>query len=720
MLPPLCPSPRLYRRLPTPRPLQRPLRHRPAVENTSRPGADPTDTSLGFENFCHTILVDRGLVCSVHTEKDLITLLQVIHEYNMAHPSEDQRVLVRVAAGTKNPPSNDQPADQHEEEQNADAIPYSSFSYSFSLTPCVLSHVVIRLVGDAFRSVQWANQGKLQVSVGPNLAIGELEDILWEQYNAMIPSTPLIPYVTLVGLMGNAGHGTGRDTGAVAGLLTSVRLIQLDGTPRTITNTDPAFPVITGAHLGAFGVITGVTIQCYPAKKFQSTKTPMCFYDLVQKAKEGMFLNESYTSVMYMPSYSANEFDAGGPLAVQVVVGQLVDTSVPDVNSDESKRRFGEFAMSAGVGFLDALELPFVLAEHPDLIPTMMKVIAAAEIGTEAEEQTGPFHTISHWASAFPWALDDIDVVVPCDDANTDTILEVLAGLQEQLTVSQKAGHYPIVDAVYLRFIKGTAGGMSTSQITPPTTASHHFLCFDVVSNLAIPGYLDFKKAMTVILIDDLHGKPHWGKTVDSDTDFQSMYGQQYTLFKAQVEAFAAAAGYSGWSSLPLVNPFLRMILSNEQMRPVEPVEPVVINHPVPHTMVNGVRVAKSKQQVDQCTVKLRDRVDDWMRTNQLGQHKTTAGSRTMAARSTGTPPHGVRQVAPDERIRNAAEHSKLQHQRRMRRSGLKAVGHTAGSVVSASPNVITDDTRAFADMEPQLQELLTKLNQRTGVTAVV
>ncbi|CAF3813528.1 unnamed protein product [Rotaria sp. Silwood1] len=173
---------------------------------------------------------------------------------------------------------------------------------SFSVSPCVEAHVILHLVGEEFDKIIING---VMVTVGCNVQIGPLEATLYHNKPGLsLPVSPLIPWVTLVGLAANAGHGTGLNQPAIAGLIESITMVKANGKLKTITKDDADFDVINGAHLGLFGLVTEVTIKCIPACKLKATTYAWSLNEFFRQVEEKkLYETNEYVSVMYIPTY---------------------------------------------------------------------------------------------------------------------------------------------------------------------------------------------------------------------------------------------------------------------------------------------------------------------------------------------------------------------------------------------------------------------------------
>lgn len=171
------------------------------------------------------------------------------------------------------------------------------------------------------------------VTVGANVQIGQLEATMYQWGKSLsLPISPLIPWVTLVGLTANAGHGTGLNQPVMTGLIKSITMIKANGQIKNITEDDPDFNVINGAHLGLFGLVTQVAIKCIPACKLKVTKYAWSLNEFFKQVEENnLYEKNEYVSVMYVPTYHELN-DEKDHTNINVVVGKQVPIKTPNSN----------------------------------------------------------------------------------------------------------------------------------------------------------------------------------------------------------------------------------------------------------------------------------------------------------------------------------------------------------------------------------------------------
>ena len=512
---------------------------------------------LGFSNFCRTFTQPHCLRLTLTSEREVQSFARFVHKFNSGREAQ-QRLRVRVAAGQNklagqevNTGSND-----------SGRVDYSAWSHSHALTSCTEAHVVVHLSSPAFQVVEVADAARCHVRVGPNVAIGEVEERLWHDSGLFLGTSSVSPHLTVCGLCANAGHGSGRDMPSIAGLLVAARFVLADGEVRELSrDKDADFATLFGAHLGAFGIMTSMTLQARPACKLQQELVETNFAGLLQHVEAGVFSCHEYTTVLYQPTYRHDEFAPSCTPNVQLMSGDLVPVSRPDVNN-RTWGNVGRWVVSTFARMVDHFRLFEFVARHPFCIPILMRIVlwfVRRTLGVPGQ-QVGPFHHVTHFVTQYPWQLENMCLFIPvCTDSDISAVLNIV---QDELQQQQRRKQYPLVNCMFLRLIKGTDGGLSTSQRTDgkPVTPDQRFLCLDVMSNAQIPGFTELLAALESRLVGgSVQGKPHWGKAVPA-RNYTQMYGPRVTEFK---DAVARLTGDERWmDSSFLVNPFLRAILN--------------------------------------------------------------------------------------------------------------------------------------------------------------
>jgi hypothetical protein len=519
------------------------------------------EASVGWENFTRNI-----------TNKNVI-VLRFVNHHQVSRMNEfisnlNQRknilpIIIRTAAGGRN----------------------EEYSKSFSITNCVGedTDIIGHLLGDKnseFHEITLIDEKNKIVRIGANVQVGTADKIMYEdkRINASLPTSSLIPYPTITGgLLANAGHGTGKDQPAVAGLMEAITICGPDGVIRRIDRNHPKFggkkfDTIIGANLGLFGTVLNAEVKCRPAAKVRSTLLKMNIFELEQQVNAGIFDAYPYVSVMYMPTYRNNELEKTCGPNVEVVIWEpidnkemLVETKNENINYHPNLKKF---AQEASIRLNDGINIPHLLSTHPHLIPYMMKVIADVEIGKSNSRSIGPWGSQVHYQTAYPCptkpsTLDDVDCLFPTTGKACPEIVTALKETSKKLQEYAKKGLYPVIDAIYLRYFKGFKGGLSTSSFEQ----GDHVCAFDIVSSANVPGWNDFKIEMMRFFIEELNAKLHLGKTVLVDGKFpvdnymQRAYGESYNEFIDVLQEYYAECKIPIESS-PYLNTFNKMLVA--------------------------------------------------------------------------------------------------------------------------------------------------------------
>ncbi|MEQ0560131.1 FAD-binding protein [Amycolatopsis sp. NEAU-NG30] len=100
------------------------------------------------------------------------------------------------------------------------------------------------------------------VTVGGSARYGDFAQQLHDAGYA-VPNLASLPHITVAGSVATGTHGSGRRLPGLAAAVSAVELVTADGTLRTFTRADDAFPGLV-VGLGAFGVITRLTLDVVP------------------------------------------------------------------------------------------------------------------------------------------------------------------------------------------------------------------------------------------------------------------------------------------------------------------------------------------------------------------------------------------------------------------------------------------------------------------------
>lgn len=458
----------------------------------------------GWKNFSENLNAPEVLVMDIEDIESLSNLVAKIDEINQTK-APAQRIILRTAAGGRE----------------------TEYSQSFSFTPGAEADVIIRLVGNEFRSIQKTSQQNV-VCVGGSVQIGELDTELFEKHNLSLSTSSLIPYVTVAGLAANAGHGTGKDQPGFCGLIKAMTLCLPNGKIVRIDHTHPDFEAIRASNFGLFGIVINMELECIEAKNMICVMDVSNIPDLIKKIKDGLFFKYPYVSVMYMPTYQPDEMTSERYNNVIIYNWMPADKNMPIQNSHPT---LAHFTQELEIKSENVLRITDLYRDKPQLIPYFMRyLVTKAGIGSKDAISVGPWPTV-HYQTAFPHDIDDADYLFEVGKG-CDEILQALETIVTSLTKQAAKGEYPITDAMYFRFISGSEEDELKPGNVGLSTSAHKkgkYVCgLDMVSSNGIPGYSEFKEEMKAYFLNsELHAKPHWGKYVPLDVDYRKVYGEE-------------------------------------------------------------------------------------------------------------------------------------------------------------------------------------------------
>lgn len=522
--------------------------------------ADKNKISLmtGWENFSKNQQQPEALVFDITNVKEIQTILAKTNTLNQEKKPQD-KLTIRVAAG-------------------GFATPYSE---SFSFTSCVPADIILQLTHKKFQDVSLLNEKKHIVKVGPAIQIGELDKILYEKYKLCLPTSSLIPYVTIAGLTANAGHGTGRDQPSVAGLIRAMTFLKPNGEIERIDTTHPDFENIRGSHMGIFGIMLDIEIECIPACKIENTIQSTNLSGLIGEIQKGLLHQYPYVTIMYIPEYRPSSGNN-----ITIAKWQPVSLDSKNTKMDVALRHFHQ---KRSIRYSDKFQIEEILSAHPKIIPFYMNYIVSNFALDKDSVSVRPWYDIAHSQTSFPRNLDDAGYLFETNKKG-DEVIKALNTVSETLKNYAENKKYPLTYAIYLRFFQGTNGGLSTS-----IHSENKYICaFDMVSHPSIPGYPDFKRDMQKYFMESLHAKPHWGKHIPLDVNYAEVYGKNYNDFKKTLQHWYQECKMDVNKS-PFLNKFHETILrTSEKSTPLFEREK---KHPATHEKTSTGHLKKYTRQ---------------------------------------------------------------------------------------------------------------------------
>ncbi len=519
--------------------------------------------SQGWTNFMGNVRNPSAVVVDVDSEAQVQLIMKEIKRMNEGRTPKN-KITLRATAGWENKDNSVScclfPWSKVQEEE------YGKGSFSFSevvggraSSEGEGTDIILRfkkkfhkakVLGPLNTKPAWLNPNNpihqlpaSLVEVSAGMQIAEYAEFL-RKNNLSSSTLSMLSWASLVGLLGHGGHGTGRDEPAVSGLIESIRVCDMDGNIRELTPDHPDFQTLCAAHSGFLGVILSVKMRA--VKAYNLRETIAVFHNTEEmKGKLGDILkNNHYVSVMGMPSSS--------PLGENVHQWQVrMWNYTTDKPTQKTQPTYAptitslaqELGLRLGKDLMDFL----VNSELRSLLPEFMLIAAAQSIEERGTKSIVDFENhITHPQVAFPEKLRDVDYFIPVKDDKAGENLEaILQQIENQVNKASRRGEYPITYAVYVRYLKGTNGGLSPTGTSSP---DEHIIALDVVTHPQTRGIVRFEEEFLEFLKEQkFEVRNHLGKHFPDGVVHYSQF-----LDSKNMKEFIEAA--ERWNATPQKN----------------------------------------------------------------------------------------------------------------------------------------------------------------------
>lgn len=491
--------------------------------------------SNGWSNFMRDQQQHDAIIMDIADIEALQSLMKFLHHRNK-NKSPEERIVVRAAAGGRN---------------------LNIYSDSYSATQIAKADIIIRLTGKAFTQAQPLENHV--VRAGASMQIGELDKHLYEKLGMVMPTSSLVPYVTVAGLSATGGHGTGRDQPAFTGIVKGMTLCTEKGEIVRINENHPDFEIIRAAHSGMYGIVLDVDLQCAPAKKLQCVMERRGIPELKEEIRNGLLNDNEYVSIMLAPTYSDDEASDREIENVLIYRWKPVPLDTPNTNHTPVLDNLWQ-NIQGKAGTL--VNIPEVLRTFPGIIPFYMRyAVRPFAVGNRDELSVGPWHEQAHYRVDFPRDFKEICGIFPVKDSQRheqhgEEIIRAIDKVMELLDEYKQKGQYPLTYGLYFRFMQGTKGGLSITDHQD----GQHICALDLATNDRIPGFIEFEKEMHDFFVRELNAKFHWGKDATFDLDYEKMYGTGWHQTKEALERWHQEHGIDTSNSM-LLNPYMSHVL---------------------------------------------------------------------------------------------------------------------------------------------------------------
>ncbi|MFC6009218.1 D-arabinono-1,4-lactone oxidase [Angustibacter luteus] len=280
---------------------------------------------------------------------------------------------------------------------------------------------------------------------------------------------------TISGAVGTGTHGTGGGFGGISDQIRGLQLVLADGSVVEVSaDVDPDLFQSARVGLGAFGVVTAVTLQCEPLYALHAVEAPMPLAEVLDGVDELVAANDHFEFYWFPHTQRTltkrnNRVSPGTPLAPLGRVRSYVDDELLSNTLFEGLNRLATLA--------------------PRVVPSLNAVSARALSAREftdvsyrvfASSRTVRFRE-SEWAmprAAMPHVLREIDAWVQRSGERLPFPVEVRFGAADEPWLS-------------------TANGRETAWI-----AVHQY------------HRMDHRRYFAAVqsILTAYEGRPHWGK----------------------------------------------------------------------------------------------------------------------------------------------------------------------------------------------------------------
>lgn len=473
----------------------------------------------GWTNYMELVNNPGSITVTVKNEDQAQIVMQAISGFNAKKNPED-KITVRAAAGWSDTTIENGccffPWSSVQENQYNESFSFSQVVGGRAAKDTAGTDVIIRfakkyhkvqVIGPLDSPIVFNPQSPIHqlpaslVEVSAGVQIGELSDYL-RLHDLSLPTASMIAWVTAVGLAGTGGHGTGRDEPGFSGLIESMKICDMDGLIREIDRKHPDFATLCGAHSGLLGIVLSVRLRA--VKAFNLEESIELFKDAksMANALDGILQNNQYVSIMGMPTFQTSEVEKLIP-KWQVKKWNYTEAK-PTQNKNASYHPdltsyMQELEVKMGAPIMEYLLDPAL--KH--LFPLYTNVAAALVIETRgAKTIVDHENKITHPQVAFPKEMRDVSYQIPVKDGGKGFILSViLQKIEELLNKAGSKGQYPLTYAYYIRYFKGTNGGLSTSFTS---SDDERIIALDMVTHPRASGINEFEQEFVHFLTNDL------------------------------------------------------------------------------------------------------------------------------------------------------------------------------------------------------------------------
>jgi L-gulono-1,4-lactone dehydrogenase len=169
-----------------------------------------------------------------------------------------------------------------------------------SFTGAALTDGVL-LRPDALTGLTRVDTGARTATVGAGTRLGELCRLL-ARHGLALENMGDVDTQTVAGALATGTHGTGLRYGGLATQAVALELVRADGTVLTCSRDEhPDLFAAAAVGLGAFGVVTAVTLRCEPAFALHAIEEPAGLPELLDGRFDALAASEEHVEFYWFP-----------------------------------------------------------------------------------------------------------------------------------------------------------------------------------------------------------------------------------------------------------------------------------------------------------------------------------------------------------------------------------------------------------------------------------
>ncbi|HEX3036781.1 MAG TPA: D-arabinono-1,4-lactone oxidase [Thermodesulfobacteriota bacterium] len=330
-----------------------------------------------------------------------------------------------------------------------------------------------------------------QITVQAGIKIQDLNDEL-DRHGLALTNMGTISRQSIAGATATGTHGTGMKYRNMSTFIVALEIVTADGEILRVTKDDEIFNAVC-LNLGAFGIVTQITLQCEPAFGIH-TKEELIPFNTVSDKLEEYIDNTDYLHVMDFPhtGYSYLMF-------------------MNRIRTPFEKSELEKLIHKKKSQVLRGSILALITASN--IVPSSTKKLTKAVIKPEFvyREATGKSYTMLTFEMEILFKYHEMEYAI-----KKGHIADVLKRLRKMIEENDLDINMPIT----LRFVKGDDLWLSPTY----RQDSCYFSLTMGGSGRLADRYEEYFRSGEKIFIE-YKGRPHWGKHFYVDLDYiKSLY----------------------------------------------------------------------------------------------------------------------------------------------------------------------------------------------------